>query len=70
MFWRRAKNVSNEELDRVREEGWVACLDAIEHFLDQHSWVTEEDDRKEIFCDGCGASLHKKLRSMRTGPEP
>ena len=40
-------------------------MDAIEEFLAQHTWVTEEDAPREIFCDGCGASLSKKLKSMR-----
>lgn len=65
MFWRRRREVSDEARDRMQREGWNTRLDAIDDLLDQHSWMTEEDDRKEIFCDGCGASLSRKLKSMR-----
>jgi hypothetical protein len=65
MFWRRRKEVCDEHRNRLRTEGWNACLDAVEEFLAQHSWVSEEDEPNEIFCDGCGASLSKKLKSMR-----
>ena len=66
MFWKRKRGgLSTEQREATRQEGWNACLDATEEFLGQHSWVTEEDDPTEIFCDGCGASLSKKLKSMR-----
>jgi hypothetical protein len=65
MSWWKRRRDSDEDRDRARGEGWDASLDAIEEFLGQHQWVTEEDDRVEIFCDGCGASLSKKLKSMR-----
>lgn len=66
MFWKRTKPESSEAgRERLKTEGWNACLEAIQEFLGQHSWVTEEGDRKEIFCDGCGASLTRKLATMR-----
>jgi hypothetical protein len=69
MFWRRQKGANREGQERSRREGWNTCLDTVEEFLGQHSWVTDEDDRAEIFCDGCGASLRMKLRSLRkNGP--
>jgi hypothetical protein len=68
VFWKRNKGgVSDEEREKIEARGWNACLDAVEEFLGQHSWVTEEEERQELFCDGCGASLRRKLGSMRKG---
>ena len=66
MLWKRKREgISTDQREATGQEDWNACLDAIEEFLGEHSWVTEEDDPKEIFCDGCGASLSKKLKSLR-----
>ena len=69
MLWRKRKESADWGQDPLRKQGWNACLDVVEEFLSQHSWVTDEDDRGEIFCDGCGASLPKKLKTLReSGP--
>ncbi len=65
MFWKRKSRVlSPEEQEGAVNRGWNACLDEILKCLKEHSWVTEEGD-EEIFCDGCGTTLSRKLQELR-----
>ena len=65
-FWKRSTPpVAAETKQTLQTESWNSCLDTIEEFLTQHTWTTGEDAPQEIFCDGCGASLTRKLKSLR-----
>ena len=65
MFWKkRSRVLSPEEQEGAVNRGWNACLDEILKCLKEHSWVTE-DGGEEIFCDGCGATLSRKLQELR-----
>lgn len=64
MFWDKMRTTVQGR-EKHRREGWNACLDEIEKILAEHAWVSEEEDRGEIFCDTCGESLSRRLKELR-----